>query len=74
MSVLSRRQSRGRTAFLAAAAVIAVVVCVLVDLRFRPSGLARTALWAGGLVVYAILLSRAIGPAIDWRERDDRSR
>jgi len=73
MSVPLRRQSRRRAAVLAVVAVIAFVVCLLVDLRFRPAGLTRLALWSGGLVVYGILLSRAIGPASDWRERD-RSR
>jgi hypothetical protein len=74
MSLPPHRQSRRRAAVLAVAAVIAFVVCLLVDLRFRPAGLTRLALWSGGLVVYGILLSRAVGRAIEWRDRDDRSR
>ncbi len=74
MRPFSRPPSRQRRAVLAAVALIAVVLCFLIDLRFRPTGVARLALWGGGLVVYGVLLSRAAGPVIDWRDRDHQSR
>jgi len=49
------------------AAVAVVGACLFADLRFRPRGEKRDELWGVGLVAYAVLLNRAIGPAVDRR-------
>ena len=59
--------SRRSRIALAVAAVAVVAACLFADLRLRPRGEKRDGLWGIGLVAYAVLLNRAIGPSVDQR-------
>ncbi|HKB69377.1 MAG TPA: hypothetical protein VKH46_00935 [Thermoanaerobaculia bacterium] len=52
---------------LALAAVAVVAACFFSDLRLRPGGAKRDELRGVGLIGYAVLLDRAIGPGVDRR-------
>jgi hypothetical protein len=72
MAGLPRRRPRGERIALALAALAVVGICLFAELRYRPTGGRRDALWTVGIVAYALLLNAAIGPARDYRERDLR--
>jgi hypothetical protein len=72
MRSLRSLSRRGRAA-LAVVAVAVVALCLLADLRLRPTGAKRDVLWGAGLVAYAFLLDGAIGRARDHRDVSGRA-